>query len=109
MRIIALTKNETPVLNMANGAGISIQKIPEGEEITLTSLKKDGLNTYYFTEEYSGYVKKDNVQLIRDEEFYYSSSLLKSKSNRSATSTFSIVREAKIEDLSPNVSVILFS
>ncbi|MDY5646961.1 MAG: hypothetical protein SPF22_08165 [Candidatus Onthovivens sp.] len=104
MRIIALTKNETPVLNMANGAGISTQKIPEGEEITLTSLKKDGLNTYYFTEEYSGYVKKDNVQLIRDEEFYYSSSLLKSKSNRSATSTFSIAREAKIEDLSPSVS-----
>ena len=32
MRIIALTKNETPVLNMANGAGISTQKIPEGEE-----------------------------------------------------------------------------
>lgn len=103
MRIIALTKYETPVKNMANGAGVITQTIPANEEVTLTSLKKDGVETFYYTEEYNGYIKKDNVQLIRDEEFYYSSSLLKSKANRSMTSTFSLARAARVEDLSPDV------
>ena len=56
-------------------------------------------------EEYTGYIKKDNVKLLRDEEFYYSSSLLRSKANRSATSFYSMARS--LVPLSPEVKSVV--
>ena len=90
MRIKALTKFKTPVLNAA-GSGTTISNIPENTMITITKLTKIGILTYYFIEEFNGYIKKDFVKLLRDEEFYYTNKLLRSKQNRSAISTFSVM------------------
>ena len=90
MRIKALTKFKTPVLNAA-GSGPTISNIPENTMITITKLTKIGILTYYFIEEFNGYIKKDFVKLLRDEEFYYTNKLLRSKQNRSAISTFSVM------------------
>ena len=86
MRIKAITQGNASVSSMANGAGSLVATIPANTFVTLTQTKKDGGTTYYYTEEYEGYLKKSYVKLIRDEEFYYSSSLLKSKTNRSSAS-----------------------
>lgn len=82
MRIKAITKNDTSVKNLPSG-GYTIATIPKDTFITVTKLTKIGILTYYFIEEYNGYVKKENLRLVRDEEFYYTSSLLRSKANRS--------------------------
>lgn len=90
MRIKALTKSKTPVLNAA-GSGTTITNIPENTFVTITKVTKIGILTYYFIEEFNGYVKKDFVNLARDEEFYYTNKLLRSKQNRSNISTFSLM------------------
>ena len=90
MRIKALTKSKTPVLNAA-GSGTTITNIPENIFVTITKVTKIGILTYYFIEEFNGYVKKDFVNLARDEEFYYTNKLLRSKQNRSNISTFSLM------------------
>lgn len=90
MRIKALTKSKTPVLNAA-GSGTTITNIPENTFVTITKVAKIGILTYYFIEEFNGYVKKDFVNLARDEEFYYTNKLLQSKQNRSNISTFSLM------------------
>ena len=90
MRIKALTKSKTPVLNVA-GSGTTITNIPENTFVTITKVTKIGILTYYFIEEFNGYVKKDFVNLARDEEFYYTNKLLRSKQNRSNISTFSLM------------------
>lgn len=94
MRIKALTLGDTPVKNMANGASETLINIPKNEIITLTGLKRDGANTYYLIEEYNGYIKKDYLKILRDEEFYYSSPLLRTKANRSSTSFFTMARNS---------------
>ena len=105
MRIIALTTGDSPVLSMANGGAETTQTIPQNTYVTLTGRKADGGNVYYSMEEYTGYIKKDNVKLLRDEEFYYSSSLLSSKANRSATSFYSMARS--LVPLSPEVQSVV--
>lgn len=90
MRIKALTKSKTPVLNAA-GSGTTITNISENTFVTITKVTKIGILTYYFIEEFNGYVKKDFVNLARDEEFYYTNKLLRSKQNRSNISTFSLM------------------
>lgn len=105
MRIIALTTGDSPVLSMANGGAETTQTIPQNTYVTLTGRKADGGNVYYSMEEYTGYIKKDNVKLLRDEEFYYSSSLLSSKANRSATSFYSMARS--LVPLSPEVKSVV--
>lgn len=90
MRIKALTKSKTPVLNAA-GSGTTITNIPKNTFVTITKVTKIGILTYYFIEEFNGYVKKDFVNLARDEEFYYTNKLLRSKQNRSNISTFSLM------------------
>jgi hypothetical protein len=82
MRIKALAKVETNILNMANGAANVIAVAPANDRITITAVRKDGGNSYYFIEEYQGFVKKEYVKLLRDDEFYYSSKLLHNRSNR---------------------------
>lgn len=82
MRIKALAKVETNILNMANGAANVIAVVPANDRITITAVRKDGGNSYYFIEEYQGFVKKEYVKLLRDDEFYYSSKLLHNRSNR---------------------------
>ena len=89
MRIKALTKNDTSVKNLAGG-GTTVATIPKDTFITVTKLTKIGILTYYFIEEFNGYVKKENLKLVRDEEFYYSSKILRSKSNRSLVSAFNL-------------------
>ena len=101
MRIKAITKNDTSVKNLPSG-GSTIATIPKDTFITVTKLTKIGILTYYFIEEYNGYVKKENLRLVRDEEFYYTSSLLRSKANRSImpmTATYAVQpRDAVIHD-----------
>lgn len=92
MRIKALTIGSVPVLTMGNGAGEKITTLPNNSTITLTSLVRDGANTYYYSEDAGGYIKKDYLKILRDEEFYYSSSLLQTKNNRSSTSFFALAR-----------------
>lgn len=82
MRIKAITKAQTFVTNMANGASAKIATIEPDEPVTIIRMSKDGGNSYYFIEEYRGYVKKEYVKLLRDEDFYYSSKLLYNKKNR---------------------------
>ena len=96
MRIKALTKSKTPVLNAAGG-GTTISNIPENTFITITKLNKIGILTYYFIEEYNGYVKKNYLKLVRDEEFYYTNNLLRSKMNRSSLSTFNLMTANSIQ------------
>ena len=101
MRIKAITKNATSVKNLPSG-GSTIATIPKDTFITVTKLTKIGILTYYFIEEYNGYVKKENLRLVRDEEFYYTSSLLRSKANRSImpmAATYAVQpRDAVIHD-----------
>ena len=101
MRIKAITKNDTSVKNLPSG-GSTIATIPKDTFITVTKLTKIGILTYYFIEEYNGYVKKENLRLVRDEEFYYTSSLLRSKANRSImpmAATYTVQpRDATIHD-----------
>lgn len=95
MRIKALTVGNVPILNMPNGASEKIKTLPNNSIVILSAIKRDGANSYYFSEENNGYIKKEYLKILRDEEFYYSSSLLKSKINRSNTSFFNLSRQRK--------------
>lgn len=112
MLLKALISSETPVSNMANGGAAKVSSIPANTIVTLTDLKRDGANAYYYVEDYNGYVKKNYVKILRDEEFYYSSSLLQTKSNRSLMSTFALARAAvtqtpvnPVKDANSNVDI----
>lgn len=92
LRIKALTLSNSPITNMANGAGTVIENIAKNTFVTVISQKNDGGETYYVLENHDGFIKKKYLKIIRDEEFFYSSSLLQSKKNRSSTSRYLLAK-----------------
>ncbi len=104
MRIKAQVVNKAPIYEMANGASESIGSIQANTLITLVRSKKDGIDTYYQMDEYTGYIKKNFIKIIRDEDFFYTSSLLRKKQNRSNNNRFNQMRQS-IAANSSNTSV----
>ena len=98
MRIKAYIGEKTPVYEMANGASESVGYISPNSYVTLTGIKKDGANSYYITEEYPGYIKRTAVKVLRDEEFYYSSTLVRERKNRSKSNRFNSMRTSVAAD-----------
>ena len=98
MRIKAQVVNKTPILEMANGASESIGYIEANTLVTLVQSKRDGINVYYKMDEYDGYIKRNYLKILRDEEFYYASSLLQKKQNRSKTNRFNMMRKSIAAD-----------
>lgn len=94
MRIKAFVGEKLPIYEMANGASETIGYIEPNSFVTVTGLKKDGGNTYYITDEHSGYIKKSGVKIVRDEEFFYASSLLRKKQNRDANNRYSTMKKS---------------
>ena len=94
MRIKAYVGEKIPIYDMANGASESIGTIQANSFVTLTGVKKDGGDSYYTMDEYSGYIKKNTFKIIRDEEFFYASSLIKKKQNRSKTNRYNTMRKS---------------
>ena len=94
MRIKAYVGEKTPIYEMANGASESVGFIKANSFITLTGIKKDGRDSYYTTEEHDGFIKKTHdIKIVRDEEFYFKSSLLKKKQNRSKSNRYSEMKQ----------------
>lgn len=98
MRIKAQVVNKAPIYEMANGASESIGSLKANTLITLVQSKKDGVDTYYLMDEYRGYIKKKAVKIIRDEEFYYASSLLQKKQNRATNNRFNLMKKSIAAD-----------
>ena len=92
LRIKALTLSNSPITNMANGAGTVIENLTKNTFVTIINQTNDGGETYYVLEDHDGFIKKKYLKIIRDEEFFYSSSLLQSKKNRSSTSRYLLAK-----------------
>ena len=93
MRIKAYVGDKSPIYEMANGASEPIGYIQANSFITVIGVKKDGLTSYYRTNEYDGYIKKTNIQFLRDEEFFAASALIKKKQNRSKRNRYNSMRQ----------------
>ena len=95
MRIKAYVGEKTPIYEMANGASETVGYIKASSYITLIGIKKDGRDSYYITDEYTGYLKKtSDIKIVRDEEFYFAASLLKKKQNRSNNNRFATMKQS---------------
>lgn len=93
MRIKAYVGDKSPIYEMANGASEPIGYINANSFITIIGVKKDGLTSYYRTNEYDGFIKKTNIQFLRDEEFFSASTLIKKKQNRSKRNRYNTMRQ----------------
>ena len=100
MRIKAYVGEKSPYYEMANGASEPIGYIKANSFVTLSDIKKDGINTYYMMDGY-GYIKRSNIKILRDEEFFSSSALIKTKGNRSKANRYSMMRK--------NIAAVSFS
>lgn len=76
MRLLGKIKsNNVNILNMASGMGEPITPIEKDTVVTLTSYKKEGDNGYYYCIEHNGWIPSHSIQVTRDIEFFYTSSM----------------------------------
>jgi hypothetical protein len=92
MRIKAYVGEKSPYYKMANGAAEPIGYIQANSFVTISGIKKDGIKTFYSVEGF-GFIKKSDIHILRDEEFFSSSSLIKSKKNRSKSNRYNTMRQ----------------
>lgn len=84
MNIVAKTKKETDIRSKASPDPIwNIRKIEANKYVTITGQEKYGIYTFYVIGE-NEYIYGNDVQIIRDKEFYYkeypTKKLIKAKS-----------------------------
>ena len=75
MRLEGKTLSECKLIDMANNLGNTIEKIPKGTLVIIDQYHKNAGTGYYHLTKYNGWVVSRDIKVLRDIEFFYTSSL----------------------------------